>query len=155
MENVYFENTLHAFYVKTWTNDQNGYPPNGGGGGLGYAQNIVLKNLTTRDTRGAAVSITQCTRFSGAPGIGNCTDSRFQIRGVTIDGLNGITRDHRVVSLQCSAVSPCTGIALEHVDLGYGNGTLVSDYLCGNVVGQEGWECTGPVCVGGSATGGC
>lgn len=35
VENIYFDNTLHAGYVKTWTDDQNGYPPNGGGGGLG------------------------------------------------------------------------------------------------------------------------
>lgn len=35
VENVHFENALHAAYVKTWTDDQNGYPPNGGGGGLG------------------------------------------------------------------------------------------------------------------------
>ncbi|KAG7411082.1 Alpha-L-rhamnosidase rgxB [Fusarium oxysporum f. sp. rapae] len=35
VKNCYFENTLHALYVKTWTDDRNGYPPNGGGGGRG------------------------------------------------------------------------------------------------------------------------
>lgn len=35
VRDCYFDNTLHALYVKTWTDDQNGYPPNGGGGGLG------------------------------------------------------------------------------------------------------------------------
>lgn len=52
VENIVYENTLHAVgylltsasldlpdktqvYFKTWTDDQNGYPPNGGGGGLG------------------------------------------------------------------------------------------------------------------------
>lgn len=56
VENVVYDNTLHAVrpefyshlilsrtpadryckvYFKTWTDDQNGYPPNGGGGGLG------------------------------------------------------------------------------------------------------------------------
>ncbi len=34
-ENVVFHNTLHAAYVKTWTGQQVGYPPNGGGGGIG------------------------------------------------------------------------------------------------------------------------
>lgn len=52
--NITYKNTLHAVsfyrpllteisihdidlqvYFKTWTADQNGYPPNGGGGGLG------------------------------------------------------------------------------------------------------------------------
>lgn len=35
VENCSFVDCLHAAYVKTWTGDQNGYPPNGGGGGLG------------------------------------------------------------------------------------------------------------------------
>lgn len=35
VDNCHFDNTLHAVYFKTWTDDQNGYPPNGGGGGLG------------------------------------------------------------------------------------------------------------------------
>ncbi|KAH7397380.1 extracellular exo-polygalacturonase-like protein [Pyrenochaeta sp. MPI-SDFR-AT-0127] len=154
-ENIYFENTLHAFYVKTWTNDQVGYPPNGGGGGLGFARGMTLKNLTTKAMRGGGFTVSQCTRFSGAPGVGNCTNSQFQVRDVTIDGFKGTTRDRRVLSLQCSAVAPCTNIALSDVDIRYSNGTTVPNYLCGNVVGNRGWNCTGPVCVGGSATGGC
>lgn len=35
VRNCDFDNTLHVLYVKTWTDDANGYPPNGGGGGLG------------------------------------------------------------------------------------------------------------------------
>ncbi|KAL2020515.1 hypothetical protein VTK56DRAFT_8315 [Thermocarpiscus australiensis] len=35
VENITYDNTVHALYSKTWTADQNGYPPNGGGGGLG------------------------------------------------------------------------------------------------------------------------
>lgn len=154
-ENVYFEDTLHAFYVKTWTDDQNGYPPNGGGGGLGYAQKMIMKNLTTKGLRGGAFTISQCTRFSGAPGQGNCTNSQFQVRDVTIDGLQGTTKDRRAVSLQCSAVKPCTNIALSDIKLDFANGTSVSSFLCGNVVGNVEWNCTGSVCVGGSATGGC
>lgn len=30
-----FINTTHAAYLKTWTGEQVGYPPNGGGGGIG------------------------------------------------------------------------------------------------------------------------
>lgn len=155
MENVYFENTLHAFYVKTWTNDQVGYPPNGGGGGLGYAENMVMKNLTTKSMRGAAFTISQCTRFSGAPSVGNCTNSQFQVRDVVIDGMKGLTKDGRVASLQCSAVAPCTNISLSDVSLKFSNGTTAPFYLCGNVEDNKGWECTGPACVGGSSTGGC
>ena len=35
VRNVTLEKTLHAAYFKTWTGEQVGYPPNGGGGGLG------------------------------------------------------------------------------------------------------------------------
>ncbi|KAF2800376.1 glycoside hydrolase family 28 protein [Melanomma pulvis-pyrius CBS 109.77] len=153
--NVYFQDTLHAFYVKTWTGDRNGYPPNGGGGGRGFASGLRLTNLTTRDVRGAALAVSQCTRFKGAPGQGNCTNSRFQIRDVVVEGLRGSTKSARVASLQCSAVAPCTGIALSGVDLRFGNGTAVGGYLCGHVGVREGWDCTGEVCEGGSATGEC
>jgi polygalacturonase len=35
VRNVVCNNTKYATRVKTWTGDQVGYPPNGGGGGLG------------------------------------------------------------------------------------------------------------------------
>ncbi|KAI0535690.1 pectin lyase-like protein [Xylaria digitata] len=140
VENIHFGNTLHAFYAKTWTNDQNGYPPNGGGGGLGYASGMEFTNLETADLRGAA---------------GNCTSSQFQIRDITITGLKGTTKSSQVASLQCSAVAPCTNISILDTELEFSDGTVASEYLCGNVKDQKGWECTGEVCVGGSATGEC
>ncbi|TEA20729.1 Alpha-L-rhamnosidase rgxB [Colletotrichum sidae] len=142
-------------YFKTWTDDQNGYPPNGGGGGLGFASDMTFANLTVKNMRGAAVAISQCTRFSGAPGVGNCTNSRFQIRDVTVDGMAGSTKSSRVASLQCSAVAPCANIGLFDVDLRFANGTAASSYLCGHAENPRGFECNGTPCVGGSATGEC
>ncbi|KAL4925422.1 pectin lyase fold/virulence factor [Aspergillus undulatus] len=153
VENVVFDNTLHAVYFKTWTDDQNGYPPNGGGGGLGYASNMLFKGLSTTSLRGSAVAISQCTRFIGAPGDGNCTNSQFQIRDITVANLNGTTESGRVTSFQCSAVAPCTNLGLFDVDLEFGNGTKADSYLCGNVVSPRGFECNGEVCEGGSSTG--
>ncbi|KAJ5610736.1 hypothetical protein N7510_007455 [Penicillium lagena] len=155
VKDVDFHNTLHAFYVKTWTGDQNGYPPNGGGGGLGFASGMKLTNLTSTGLRGAAFAISQCTRFSGAPGEGNCTNSKFQIRNVQIDRLSGTSDSTQLASLQCSAVAPCTNITIADVDLHLNNGTASNEYLCGNVVNPAGFNCTGSPCVGGSATGGC
>ncbi|KAG8164419.1 hypothetical protein KVR01_006337 [Diaporthe batatas] len=154
-ENISYFNTLHAVYVKTWTNDQNGYPPNGGGGGLGYASNVVAKNIEMEGMRGGAFTISQCTRFSGAPGTGNCTNSQFQVRDLEVRNARGTTKDKRVASFQCSAVAPCTDISLHDIDVRFSNGTAAPDYLCGNVVNPQGFTCTGPPCVGGSATGGC
>ncbi|KAE8375862.1 pectin lyase fold/virulence factor [Aspergillus bertholletiae] len=155
VSNINYHNTLHAMYVKTWTADQNGYPPNGGGGGLGYISDMSFRDLKTTSLRGAAVAISQCTRFSGAPGEGNCTNSEFQIRGISVSNFSGTTKSTRVASFQCSAVAPCTDIALYGINLVLANGTAASDYLCGNVKDPKGFECTGPVCEGGSATGEC
>ncbi|CAG8936464.1 unnamed protein product [Penicillium salamii] len=194
-ENIQYNNTLHAFYIKTWTDDQNGYPPNGGGGGLGckldfirhrlffrnsflaankidlklnfyfhlgdlltdlpVASDMKLKNLTANGLRGAAFAISQCTRFSGAPGQGNCTNSQFQVKNVVIEGLSGTSKSTRVASLQCSAVAPCTNITISDTTLHLSNGTLANGYLCGNVENSVGFECNGVPCVGGSATGEC
>ncbi|KAF2222332.1 putative exo-polygalacturonase [Elsinoe ampelina] len=155
IENITFVNTLHAIYVKTWTNDQVGYPPNGGGGGLGFASDITARNLAITRSRGGVFTASQCTRFSGAPGVGNCTNSAFQIRNVEIRNATGTTNNKNILSFQCSAVAPCTNIGLFDVDIRLGNGTMARDYLCGNLVGPRGFECTGLPCVGGSATGGC
>ncbi|KAI1097318.1 pectin lyase fold/virulence factor [Jackrogersella minutella] len=155
VENVTFNNTLHAVYFKTWTADQNGYPPNGGGGGSGDASKMDFADLYVSGMRGAAFSITQCTRFSGAPGEGNCTNSEFQIRNITVRTMSGMTKSNQVASLQCSAVKPCTDIDLFDIDLKFANGTEATDYLCGNAESPQGFSCTGEPCVGGSATGGC
>ncbi|KAJ5288155.1 hypothetical protein N7478_003841 [Penicillium angulare] len=155
VDNINYDNTLHAFYVKTWTADQNGYPPNGGGGGLGYLSDVKVRNLNATGLRGAAFSISQCTRFSGAPGVGNCTNSEFQIKNVEIDRLFGTSESTQVTSLQCSAVAPCTNITVLEANLQLDNGTQAEQYLCGNVVNPIGFECTGAACVGSSATGGC
>lgn len=116
---------------------------------------LELNNLTATGLRGAAVAISQCTRFKGAPGEGNCTNSQFQIRDVSINDLVGTTASSRVASLQCSAVAPCTNIGIFNTDLEFTNGTTAAEYLCGNVKDPKGWECTGAVCEGGSATGEC
>ncbi|KAI1205366.1 galacturan 1,4-alpha-galacturonidase B [Annulohypoxylon truncatum] len=155
VKNITFDNTLHAVYFKTWTADQNGYPPNGGGGGLGNASSMYFDDLFTTELRGAAFSISQCTRFMGAPGDGNCTNSEFEILDITVNNMSGTTKSDEVASLQCSAVKPCVDIGLFGVDLKFDNGTSATAYLCGNAESPRGFNCTGEPCVGGSDTGGC
>ncbi|KAJ5741008.1 pectin lyase-like protein [Penicillium malachiteum] len=151
--NITLDNTDHAAYFKTWTGEQVGYPPNGGGGGLGVASDFLFEGFTGT-LRGAPFSISQCTTFSGASG--NCTSSKFQIRDVTFKDIKRTSSTEEVASFQCSAVKPCENISVEGVDLIYsGNNTLANEYLCGNVDGIHGFECTGAVCVGSSATAGC
>lgn len=116
---------------------------------------MKIMNLTTTGLRGAAFAISQCTRFSGAPGEGNCTNSEFQIKNVEIDGLTGTSESTRLASMQCSAVAPCTNITIVDSALHLNNGTVANEYLCGNVRNPVGFSCTGSPCVGGSATGEC
>lgn len=174
ISNITYDKTTHAVYFKTWTGDQVGYPPNGGGGGLGCtfhilisnpcddlnpnlrtdASDIVATNLKTNNLKGAPFTISQCTTFSGASG--NCTNSKFQIRDLVFTDISGTVDSAEVASFQCSAVAPCEDITIENVSLRIaGNTTLADEYLCGNVEGAVGWNCTGEVCVGSSATGGC
>jgi hypothetical protein len=105
--------------------------------------------------RGSAVAISQCTRFIGAPGTGNCTNSQFDVAGITVDGLTGTTRTSKVASLQCSAVAPYSNIRLMDIELRLQNETAVRQYLCGNVARPQGFECTGKACEGGSSTREC
>lgn len=105
--------------------------------------------------RGSAIAISQCTRFIGAPGDGNCINSPFEVSGITVDGLKGTTASMNVASLQCSAVAPCNEIRLTGIDLKFVNGTVAEEYLCGNVEKPGGFECTGEACEGGSSTGEC
>ncbi|CEJ54908.1 hypothetical protein PMG11_01195 [Penicillium brasilianum] len=154
VRNITYSKTLHAVYFKTWTGEQVNYPPNGGAGGLGVASDMIFEDLKATALRGPAIAISQCTTFSGTAG--NCTSSKFQLRDLSFRNLIGTTTSEDVASLQCSVVKPCENISITGVDLVVSaNGTLADEYLCGNVEDTHGFNCTGAVCVGGSATGGC
>ena len=114
---------------------------------------MIFEDISATALRGPAIAISQCTTFSGTAG--NCTSSKFQLRDLVFKDLSGTTASADVASFQCSTVQPCENISITGVDLTLTNGTLAAEYLCGNVVGVRGFNCTGAVCVGGSATGGC
>lgn len=116
--------------------------------------NMTVNSLTTSALTGAAVSISQCTSFSGGGTPANCTNSEVHIHDITVRGLRGTTSSENVASLQCSAVKPCSDIDLEDMDLTNG-GSQATGYLCSEVVDNVGFNCTGPACVGSSATGEC
>ncbi|KAF7934929.1 uncharacterized protein EAE98_002974 [Botrytis deweyae] len=137
---IVFYKTLHGGYVKTWTGEQVGYPPNGGGGGLGFAKNITFENFSFHSLRGPPFSISQCTTFSGT--VGNCSSSAFQISDLNMYNISG-SMTNPVTSFQCSAVAPCTDITMENIDVVDANKTAGVGYKCTNVVGTSGFTCTG------------
>ncbi|KAH2007746.1 hypothetical protein KXV95_001047 [Aspergillus fumigatus] len=147
-ENITYYGTLHSLYFKTWTGEQVNYPPNGGD-----ASDISASNLHAYNLRGAPFTISQCTTFARAPS--NCTSSKFQIRDLRIEDVTGSSTTDVVASFQCSAVKPCTEIQIQNVNLQLANGTMADEYLCGNVEGTRGFNCTGKACEKPSATGGC
>lgn len=119
--------------------------------------NMNVTNLSATALRGAAVSISQCTAFSGGGTPTNCTNSEVQIHDIMVQNLTGTTSSDDVASLQCSAVKPCYNIALEDIDLTLTTNTSaqVTEYLCSEVQNAISFNCTGSACVGSSDTGEC
>lgn len=142
VRNITINNNMrYGAYVKTWTGNSTGYPPNGGGGGLGYAANITLEDFTLKNSSGI-FALTQCTSYNSATG--NCDTSKFNIRDLTIRNWSGTTVSDVVAELQCSAASPCTGLSIEGIDLlDTVNNTAPYNYLCDSVVSPTGFNCTG------------
>lgn len=145
IENFYAKNitvigTSWAIYIKTWTGVEQNYPPNGGGGGLGYAKNIYLEDVTHVATRGG-VQITQCTSFSGASD--GCDTSKFQVSNLYWKNLKGTTLSEYAAELQCSGDAPCPGVEITNVDLVInGTNTTANQYSCSHVVDPIGFNCT-------------
>ncbi|KAL9060142.1 MAG: hypothetical protein Q9162_000756 [Coniocarpon cinnabarinum] len=116
--------------VKTFTGIPQGYPPNGGGGGIGYASNLHFSNFTATNIL-SPWSITQCTSFEGDSA--GCDTSLFEIRDVKFTDVRGTVdpADNGVVAkMDCSGASNCTNIAIERIDLkDASSGAEASQYL--------------------------
>jgi hypothetical protein len=138
---TYCYNTAYAGRVKTWTGRSTGYPPNGGGGGLGYARNISFTNFTLQNVD-IPWWVTQCTSYNGVEG--GCDTSLFKIENMRWGDAKGTTRGLNVASLQCSGAVNCTGVHMFKNDLTVQkNGTKATEYLCSNVHDPRGFNCTG------------
>lgn len=139
--NIEINNMRYGAYVKTWTGVQSGYPPNGGGGGLGYAANILFTNFTLHNATGI-FALTQCTHYNDASG--DCDTSEFQIRNLRLEDWKGDCTSDVVADLQCSASAPCTGIVIEGINIvDTVNDTAPANYLCDSVIDLSGFACTG------------
>ncbi|KAI1857450.1 hypothetical protein JX265_011185 [Neoarthrinium moseri] len=139
--NIEVHGMRYGAYVKTWTGVPSGYPPNGGGGGLGYAANLLFSNFTLHGATGI-FALTQCTHYNDASG--DCDTSQFQVRNLRLEDWTGDCTSDVVADLQCSAASPCTGFEIDGIDIiDTVNNTAPSNYLCDSVVGPTGFTCTG------------
>ncbi|KAI0021183.1 pectin lyase fold/virulence factor [Xylariomycetidae sp. FL0641] len=133
-------NTEYAGRVKTWTGLNKGYPPNGGGGGFGYAKNITFKGFEL-DNVSQAWLITQCTSYNGVAG--GCDTSEFKVEDMHWGDTVGTLKGNTVASLDCSAAAPCTNIDISNNNLTVaGSGDPATAFLCDNVEDPEGFACT-------------
>ncbi|KAJ4358430.1 uncharacterized protein N0V89_003013 [Didymosphaeria variabile] len=133
--------TAYAGRIKSWTGRNTGVPPNGGGGGLGWARNISFTNFTLQNVD-TPWYITQCTSYNGVEG--GCDTSLFHIENMHWGNTTGTTKNNLVLSLQCSGAAPCTNIDIFDNDLKVqSNGTKPEEFLCSNVEDPKGFNCTG------------
>ncbi|TGO20262.1 hypothetical protein BPAE_0318g00080 [Botrytis paeoniae] len=140
--NIRSYNMRYGVYMKTWTGVSTGYPPNGGGAGLGHATNFSFTNFTLHNNTGI-IAITQCTSYNSATG--NCDTSLFNLSNMTFASWSGTASSDVVAELQCSGATPCTGILIEGMEgiLDTVNNTKPAQYLCDSVVEPNGFNCTG------------
>ncbi|KAF9490443.1 pectin lyase-like protein [Pleurotus eryngii] len=131
--------TRYSGYIKTWTGIQQNFPPNGGGGGLGYAKNITFRDFTLANVTDEVAHITQCTSFSGATG--GCDTSLFQVSDITWGPMTGNVLSDTLAQLQCSGASPCPGVRFVGMDNIATSGSS-RRVACSHVVDPRGFNCT-------------
>ncbi|KAI8245445.1 hypothetical protein K4K57_000143 [Colletotrichum sp. SAR 10_99] len=148
IENVTVRNVLahgsrYAGRIKTWTGEQLGYPPNGGGAGLGYAKNLSWDNVTIYDAEQAPIYVMQCITYNGQQG--NCSSSLFDISNISFTNFRGTLQGSRVAYLQCSrAHGGCDNVRIENMNftnISVDPPTPATGYRCSNVNDPEGFEC--------------
>ncbi|THU85497.1 polygalacturonase [Dendrothele bispora CBS 962.96] len=128
----------YAGYIKTWTGEVNGVPPNGGGGGLGYAKNITFRDFVLENVTDSVARITQCTSFNGVTV--DCNTSLFQISDITWGPMTGSISSGTLAAMQCSRAAPCPGI--EFVDFEEIETSGKRTISCSNIVDPEGFQCS-------------
>ncbi|OCL01446.1 glycoside hydrolase family 28 protein [Glonium stellatum] len=146
IENVYAQNitcfsTRYAAYIKTWTGQQVGYPPNGGGGGLGYIKNITWKDFGVVEINSYPFYITQCTTFSGVAG--DCNSSLFEILDVSLENFHGTGASSYAAYMGCSAASGgCKRISIKDMNVtGSATNVTAVGYRCDHVYNTTGFQC--------------
>ncbi|KAF0315266.1 exo-rhamnogalacturonase b [Colletotrichum asianum] len=148
IENVTVRNVLahgsrYAGRIKTWTGEQLGYPPNGGGAGLGYAKNLSWDNVTIYDAEQAPIYVMQCITYNGQQG--NCSSSLFDISNISFTNFRGTLQGSRIAYLQCSwAHGGCDDVRIENMNftnISVDPPTPATGYSCSNINDPEGFEC--------------
>ncbi|KAH6866076.1 polygalacturonase [Thelonectria olida] len=117
--------------IKTWTGEVNQSPPNGGGGGIGGAEDIVFQDMKFEQLERAPFIINQC--YSNVGTI-DCDTSLFEVGNVTYSNIKGTTEASRIAEFQCSkAQNGCEGLAFDGIE--------TTSVRCKNVIAPKGFQC--------------
>ncbi|KAI9155032.1 Alpha-L-rhamnosidase rgxB [Paramyrothecium foliicola] len=142
--NITFVNTAHVSYLKTWSGNSNGWPPNGGGGGKGYAKNIVIEDVQWLEGRHQPFFSWQCEHYEGDSGK-NCNSSEFKMSDIVWKNIKGTAKPNVIHAgwFQCSAAAGgCTNVTVEDYDVKFlETGKLLDLWHCENVFEPSGFTC--------------
>nr|GAT49491.1 pectin lyase-like protein [Mycena chlorophos] len=136
--NCVFNATRMLGYIKTWTGIEQGFPPNGGGGGTGFVRDVAWTNSKLIGLTESPAEITQCTTFSGA--VGECDTSTLQISNITWSGLYGTMVGTVIADLSCSGAAPCENLAILESNITSETGEP-GTYSCHAVNSTKGFFC--------------
>lgn len=143
--NLTLRNTAHVCYLKTWSGTSRGWPPNGGGGGLGYATGIVVEDVEMEALRSQPFFAWQCENYSGHAGQ-DCNSSKFKLRNMAWRRVRGTVVDSvtELGHLQCSAAAGgCVQVEVTDVLVTKAtSGSPLTQWYCDNVFEPKGFVCS-------------
>ncbi|KAG6040502.1 hypothetical protein E4U41_000371 [Claviceps citrina] len=145
--NITLVNTAHVSYLKTWAGISRGYPPNGGGGGLGHATNIVMEDIKIQKLRQQPFFAWQCENYSGWAGK-DCNSSKYKLNQIAWRRVSGtVNSDVKDLGwFQCSAAAGgCDDIEARDINVRYHDTSKTLDsWHCENVHANKGFKCNSP-----------
>ncbi|ORX36062.1 putative polygalacturonase [Kockovaella imperatae] len=128
---------FQGLLLKAWGAETHGTPPNGGGGGLGYAHNITFKDIYMEGIIRPIVlqsTLTYLSNVTLSPGNFEWSDLHFR-------NITAMSKYNRLIWLDCPAQHPCRNFTFRDMHLIPG----ATDhpelrYVCNNVVlgGKDG-----------------
>ncbi|KAF8080146.1 hypothetical protein N665_0972s0007 [Sinapis alba] len=118
--NCTFNRTDNGARIKTWLN------------GKGYARNIVFKGIQLIETKNPIIIDQRYMSKGRLDG----EVSAVAISNVTFTDIHGTSRRDEIIKLDCSEVTSCKDIVLDHIDITTVNGNKPV-YECTNVYGKS------------------
>jgi len=124
-------NMSNGIYFKTWTGTVNGVPPTGGGGGTGYVNNVVTKNIRL-DRVNTPLHVYQTNGGHSAD-----KPSSLKFSNLRFEDWSGTALTNKIVDIECSVAVGCSGITFDDFNV-TGPTTQLPRYICQNVQALSG-----------------